>query len=71
VSPGLRRAAHQALDIILDALAAEQDDAPPLKKPKVRKGPVVRPLPPEAVLSPELQKQLDHQLAKAGYRRAG
>jgi hypothetical protein len=66
VSPNLRRAAHQALDIILDALAEEGRE----KKTKKSRGRVQIPA-PQVDLSPELQAQLDRQLARAGYRKAG
>lgn len=67
MSPGLRRAAHQALDLILDALAEEGRE---VKKPR-RRGQAAPPLPPPVELAPELQAQLDRQLARAGYRKAG
>ena len=66
LSPNFRRAAHQALDLLLDAWAEEQRAEP--AKPK-RRGPVVVDLPPAPPLSPELQAQLDRQMRRNGYKK--
>lgn len=68
MSPNLRRAAHQALDLILDALAAESEQTKPVR----RRGPsIATPPPPQRPLTPEEETELESRLAKAGYRRTG
>jgi hypothetical protein len=67
-SRNLRRAAHQALDIILDAIE-EEDDAP-VKKSR-RRGPAQPELPPEPEASPELKEKVRASLERASYRRTG
>jgi hypothetical protein len=69
ISPAVRRAFHQALDLVLDAMnedAAANDNAAKRK----RRPPTPAPLPPlPADLTPEELEQSDARLAKAGYRR--
>jgi hypothetical protein len=65
VSPNLRRAWHQALDIVLDAIA-EEGAAEPKKKRRGRARADLPPLPKD-VTAEELAR-VKSQLAKAGYR---
>lgn len=69
MSPLVRRALHQALDIVLDALAAEQE-AKSLPKRRGPVGPRLDPLDPSS-LPPELRAQLDRHMARTGYKKAG
>lgn len=63
VSSRLRCAAHQALDLILDALA---EDAPTKRRgPSLPKKVPMPDLPPERVA--ELREQLDMQMKRRGY----
>jgi hypothetical protein len=69
VSPNLRRAAHQALDIVLDALAEEGRAAQPVAKK--RRGQVAAELPvPARELTADERAQLDRQLRRAGYKKS-
>lgn len=62
ITPALRRAVHQAADLILDALSE------PAVVPKRRRGPVVPELPkPPRDLTPDERAKLSAQLKKAGY----
>lgn len=65
MKPNIRRAAHQALDTILDAIA-EQDE--PKKK---RRGSAEPELPPEPEVSPEMAAKIRSKLERAGYRKTG
>lgn len=71
VSPSLRRALHQCIDILCDALA-EEARGQPLKKVKKRRGPCAETLEPldPAELPPHLREQLEQQMKKNGYRKA-
>lgn len=72
MSPNLRRAAHQALDLILDAWAEEQraESAPKRRRGQVTPLAIEMPeLSPEKKL--ELEEQLDRQMRRNGYRKAG
>lgn len=69
MSPLLRRALHQALDIVLDALAEEQEARPaPRRRGSV--GPKLDPIDPSD-LPPDLRAQLDRHMSRNGYRKAG
>jgi hypothetical protein len=71
VSPNVRRAMHQALDIVLDALAEEQREQPaPARKRRGQVLPSIVPLDP-GELPPHLQEQLARQMHRNGYRKAG
>lgn len=63
ITPGIRRAAHQALDLILDALAEEQRETPTKKRRRARAEPPT--LPPD--VSPEELAHVGRQLARSGY----
>lgn len=71
VSPNLRRAVHQAVDLLLDALEQEAEQAKPIK----RRGPsqpatIPMPdLPPEKVA--ELTGVLDRHMTRNGYKKTG
>lgn len=69
MSPLLRRALHQALDIVLDALAAEQESKPAPKR-RGSVGAKLEPLDPSD-LPPDLMAQLDRHMTRNGYRKAG
>jgi hypothetical protein len=73
VSPNVRRAMHQALDLVLDALAEEEREQPaPARKRRgqVTPEPIAMPvLAPEKLI--ELEAQLARQMGRAGYRKAG
>lgn len=64
MKPNIRRAAHQALDILLDAIAEE---APK----KTRRGAADPELPPEPEVSPEMAAKIAAKLERAGYRKTG
>lgn len=64
MKPDLRRAAHQALDILLDAIT---DDVPK----KHRRGPADPELPPEPEVSPDMAAKIAAKLERAGYRKTG
>lgn len=68
MTPALRRALHQCVDILCDALADEQAETP---KKRTRGPSKTKPL-PVPVLSAEerakLEAQLDRQLARNGYK---
>lgn len=68
MTPGLRRALHQCIDILCDALADEEAETP---KKRTRGPSNVKKL-PLPVLSTEerakLEAQLDRQLARNGYK---
>jgi len=69
MTPSLRRALHQALDLVLDAIAEDaRNDAP-----KRRKRPALaKPLPPlPANIDPEVERVVNRQLERAGFRKAG
>ncbi len=66
MSPNLRRAAHQALDLILDALAEE---SAPVKTKKTRARATPPALPPD--VTPEELARIGAHLARAGYQKAG
>lgn len=68
MKPNRRRAFHQALDIILDAIEEEGDA--PVKKSR-RRGPAQPPPEPEPEVSPEVEAKIRSHLEKAGYRRTG
>ena len=71
VSPNLRRAAHQALDLILDALAEEQRLAEGQAPRKRSRGPApVRVPAPARELTPEERRELDRHLGRAGYKKS-
>jgi hypothetical protein len=66
MTPTLRRALHQALDLVLDALAEEPE------KPRRKRRPcVVRTLPLPADTTPADMACVEAQLARAGFRKAG
>jgi hypothetical protein len=69
MKPNVRRAMHQALDIVLDAMSEDEPSAD-VKKSR-RRGPVQRELPPEPEVSPEVEAKIDAHLRRAGYRQAG
>lgn len=66
MSPSFRRAAHQALDILLDALADEERGEPKKRKRNTYPKPL-----PKVDASPELVREVEARLARAGYRKAG
>lgn len=69
VSPNLRRALHQALDLVLDAI---EDDAQQTPKKRTRGPAIPKPLPMPDLPAEELaaiDAQLERQMAKAGFRR--
>lgn len=66
MSPNLRRAAHQALDLILDALAEEQRETP---KKRVRGPAPPIPIAPSRPLTKDEQEHLDRQLGRGGYKK--
>lgn len=69
MAPAVRRAFHQALDLVLDALAEEQRGTPTKRR---RPPPLARPLPP---LPPDVTDEdiarVTQKLERAGYRKAG
>lgn len=66
MSPNLRRAMHQALDVILDALAEEATE-----KPKKRARNVLPPeLPPVESISPKMKEKAEKALIRSGWRPA-
>lgn len=68
VTPNLRRAFHQALDLVLDALAEEERGAPK----KRRRPSVARALPPlPEGLSEEKIAEIEARWERAGWKRAG
>lgn len=69
MSPNLRRAAHQALDLILDALAEEARGEPAVKAKKRR--PRAEPPTMPADMTPQELALIDRHLARAGYRKTG
>lgn len=66
MSPSFRRAMHQALDIVLDALEAEQEQRPQKRK----RGPAVPSL-PKIELTPEERERARKSWEKSGWRKAG
>lgn len=67
MSPGLRRAFHQALDLVLDALAEEERQAPAKKRRKIAAKPMP-PLPPDT--TPEEMAQAAALFERAGWRKS-
>lgn len=65
VSPALRRAAHQAVDLILDALAEDERALPKKRARAATPPPAVK---PARELTREEHAQLERQLRRAGYR---
>jgi hypothetical protein len=65
MNPNIRRAFHQAIDIILDAIAEGDTLAP---KKSRRRGPAQPPAPVETDASPELKAKVRASLERAGYR---
>jgi hypothetical protein len=65
VTPGLRRAVHQAADLVLDALATDED-AP--AKAKVRRARALPPTMPSDV-TPEELARVHAALDRAGFRK--
>jgi len=63
VSPNLRKAFHNALDIVLDALA-EEAVTPKRKRARVEEAPAL----PDGVTEEELAAS-DARLARAGFRK--
>ncbi|MBX3215185.1 MAG: hypothetical protein KF850_24330 [Labilithrix sp.] len=61
MSPHVRRVAHEALDMILDAIA--QEHATPAKKPRRRPNP---PIPVIKEAKPELDAKVNRALKRAG-----
>ncbi len=72
MTPSLRRAFHQALDLVLDALAEDTRAANDTTKPKKRKPPIAKPLPPlpKDVTAAERKRIAEH-LERQGFRPAG
>ncbi len=71
MTPSLRRAFHQALDIVLDALSEDERAANANHTPRKRR-PLAKPLPPlPPDVTPEELAASEERLARAGYRKAG
>ncbi len=72
MSPNLRRAFHQALDIVLDAVADEQAEE---AKPKRQRAPSApKPLAVPSLSAEklrELEAQVDRQRSRGGYKKTG
>jgi hypothetical protein len=62
----LRRALHQAVDLVCDALT-EDAEAKPAKR---RRGPAT-PVIPDVEVSPEALARAEERLSRAGYRKVG
>ncbi len=69
MNPNTRRALHQALDIVLDAMS--EDKTSVVAKKSRRRGPVQPEPPPRPEVSPEVTEKVRAQLERAGYRKAG
>lgn len=63
VSPNLRKAFHNALDIVLDALA-EEAAIPKRKRARVEEAPAL----PDGVTEADIER-VDAKLRRAGFRR--
>lgn len=71
MTPALRRAFHQALDLVLDAMAdeARNDNARPKRK---RVPAVPKPLPPlPSDVTPDERAAVRKHLERSGFRKTG